>query len=137
MKKFGLLAFAPFFLAVLCSFSFSSCSSDDDDDNPNTNFVYGTKWYTTDLVTMWESLYGKGAGPSYIVLHFDQQASAEMYFLQGDVIVTSFSRVNYTCQGNRVMISAEGKTAIYEVKGREMKKVNNEGMRYTTFTRQD
>lgn len=137
MKNLKLLAFAPILFAALFSVSLTSCSSSDDDDNPNTNFVYGTKWYTTDLVSMWEILYGKGAGQSYIVLHFDQQTSAEMYFLQGNVIVTSLSRVNYACEGNRVMISAEGKTAVYEVKGREMKKVNDEGMRYTTFTRQD
>ncbi len=121
-------------MVALFSIGFLSCSNDDDETN--ANIVYGTKWYTTD--SMYDALFGTKGGPNYIVLDFSSKTKVEYYVKQGDVIKTIFDTMDYRCEGTTVTIFTDpGNYAIYEINGRKMTKKNNEGLRFTSFIKQD
>ena len=120
-------------IALLSLYGFSSCSKDDD-VVVDTNFMYQKKFYTTDPV--YDLLFGTKNGANYVILDFSSKTQVEWYVIQGGQIKSVLSTFTYVCkEDNTVEItSEEGKTAIYMVTSKQMKKINDDGLRYTSLT---
>lgn len=109
--------------------SLSSCKSDDKD----TNFMYGTKWYARD--SMYDWLFGTKDGPNYVVLDFSSKTEVEWYVVQNKQVKSVLSTLTYFCKEDNIVeiISEGGQKAIYSVKGKQMEKINDDGLRYETL----
>ena len=120
-------------LSFLCIGFFSSCSSDEDDVVKDTNFMVNTKWYTKD--PLYDTLFGTKDGPNYVILDFSSKSNVEWYVIQNKQVKSVLSTMTYKCKdGNTVEITSDGGTAVYSVSGKQMKKTNEDGLRYTSFT---
>ena len=124
-------------LAMLSLVAFSACSTDSADDDEvkkDTNFMMNTKWYTRD--SLYDAMFGTKDGPNYIILDFSSETQVEYYVVQNNQIKSVFSTLTYKCkEDNIVEITSDGGgTAIFSVTGKQMKKINDEGLRYTSFT---
>lgn len=133
-KLYSIFAIA---LMAMCAFSFSSCDNkgDETEELVASNSVYQTKWITFDAV--YTAMYGTRDGEPFVVLDFSTKTQVDWYVQQGNKIVHSCGTMSYTQSGNIVKITTDsGKTAVYEINGRKMTKTNDEGLRYTSFTKQ-